>query len=133
MDWKKEYEHGVIWQDFQHEKFIENLNNLLTIVIAKKKDEKAFMKGVNFSIQYCNNHFKTEEKYMLKHGYPRTENHIMQHNKFVKDLKGLIAAKSLDNSEKTSRLLNELMAWFSNHILTTDKNLAKFIIAYKLS
>lgn len=132
MDWKKDYEHGLIWQDFQHEKFIDNMNILLGLVLAKEQDEQSFNRVANFSIQYCNNHFKTEERYMIKHGYPRTENHIKQHNQFIKDLKKLISQKNFDDTKKTAELLNGLMAWFAKHILETDKHLANFIITHDL-
>ena len=63
MEWDEKFEQGVIWQDFQHKQFIDNLNILLHMVTSKVKDGRAFNRVANFTIQYCNNHFKTEELY----------------------------------------------------------------------
>ena len=64
MEWKKKYEHGIIWQDAQHEQLLEKIKVLLKMVVSGENDEKEFTRVVNFTIYYCNNHFKIEEKYM---------------------------------------------------------------------
>jgi len=133
MEWEEKYEQGVIWQDFQHKQFIDNLNILLHMVTSKEKDERAFNRVANFTIQYCNNHFKTEELYMKKHAYPRIKKHTDEHKQFVQDLKKIISDKNFGNIEKASTLLNKLMSWFVQHILETDKYLAAFIKKHNLS
>ncbi|MBU0675988.1 MAG: hemerythrin family protein [Proteobacteria bacterium] len=133
MEWKKEYEHGILWQDVQHHQLLDQINELIRLVVSEERDEKGFNKVVNFVIQYCNNHFKIEEAYMTSHGYPRAKNHIAAHHQFIRDMKKLLSMEGENNKEKSQELLSSLMEWFVTHVLETDKYLAQFILKHKVS
>ncbi|MBU0673728.1 MAG: bacteriohemerythrin [Proteobacteria bacterium] len=132
MKWKEEFQHGIIWQDFQHKQLVGNINALISSVTTGNIDEKTFRKTARFVVEYCNTHFKIEEAYMKSHGYPRTNAHVAQHNEFIKELNMLLHEDSADYSEKSSVLLNNLLKLFAEHILTTDKYFAQFLIKHKL-
>jgi len=132
MEWKEEFQHGLIWQDFQHHQLIDNINALINSVTSGDSDDKSFRKAALFTIQYCSGHFKIEEEYMKKHGYSLTESHIEQHNLFIDDFKKIISDNNLNGAQKSSVLLNKLLTWFKDHILTDDKLFANFILRHEI-
>lgn len=130
MEWKEEFQHGIIWQDFQHKQLLENISVMIESVTTGKYDPDSFRKTALFIIQYCNGHFKIEEEYMAKHGYSLAGAHIQQHNAFIKDFNNILKDKNVNDSEKSKALLHKLMAWFTEHVITTDKLLANFILRH---
>lgn len=130
MDWKEEFQHGLIWQDLQHRQLVEQINLLIQSVTTGNNDEMSFRKAAHFVIQYCNGHFKIEEEYMKKHGYPLMDSHIDQHTLFIKDFNEILKTQTNTDKEKSTMLLHKLMKWFTEHILTTDKLFASFLIRH---
>lgn len=130
MEWREEFQHGVIWQDFQHRQLLDNINVLVDSVTSGKNDPVAFRKTAHFVIQYCNGHFKIEEEYMKRHGYSLMEVHVKQHNTFINDFNGILKEKELNDAEKSSVLLHKLLGWYGDHIMTSDKLLANFLLKH---
>ena len=93
-------------------------------------DQNTFDETIRFLGEFSKEHFEKEEFFMIKHGYPRKENHITEHQEFTNDLKGL-AGCDFNGIESSVELLNKLTEWFLNHTQTTDKALAQFLIKYE--
>lgn len=132
MEWKAEFKHGVIWQDFQHKQLLDNINMLIVSVTSGKNDPDSFRKAAHFVIQYCNGHFKIEEEYMKKHGYSLQESHLKQHKQFINDFNAILKGKNLNDSERSSVLLHKLLDWYTDHIMTSDKLLANFLLKHEI-
>lgn len=132
MEWKDEYRHGVLWQDTQHRQFIDKANELLAKVLSGKCDDVTFSKTAYFLFEYCNGHFKIEEEYMRKHGYPNMEAHVSQHKEFIAKINVIVKNPSRATLDKSSDILHNLLEWFTEHILTTDKYLANFLVKHEI-
>jgi hemerythrin len=132
MEWKDEFQHGVLWQDFQHRQLLDNINMLVASVTSGNNDVNAFKKAAYFLAQYCTGHFKLEEEYMKKHGYSLAAAHIEQHNDFIRDFNKLFNEKNLNDAEKSTALLHKLLDWYAEHIVTSDKLLANFLLRHDI-
>lgn len=131
MEWKEEFQHGVLWQDFQHRQLLDTINVLIKAITTGENDN-VFRKTALFLKQYCDGHFKLEEEYMKRHGYPLMEAHVKQHNEFIKGFNNLLKEKNLNDSEKSSVLLHKLLDWYADHIVTSDKLLANFLLRHQI-
>lgn len=129
MEWREEFQHGVLWQDFQHRQLLDTINVLIKAVTTGENDN-AFRRTALFLKQYCDGHFKLEEEYMRRHGYSLLEAHVEQHNAFIKDFNVLLKEKNLNDAEKSSVLIHKLLEWYAEHIVTSDKLLANFLLRH---
>lgn len=121
---ENDYKLGIIWQDIQHRRIIEIINNISRNAHVAYKyvfDE------LNF---YIKDHFNTEEQYMLESAYDRTEEHIGEHKAFIKKIDEL-STKCLEDYDSHTRLSSFLSDWFLNHIFVVDKHLADFLLKYE--
>ena len=84
MDWINDYQHGIIWQDYQHKQLVDKMNELLDSIISGH-DKEAFFETVRFIKEYSKNHFKTEELYMKNWEYPKFKEHSKEHRDFIID------------------------------------------------
>lgn len=131
MEWKEEFQHGVLWQDFQHRQLLDSINVLIKAVTTGNNDENAFRRTALFLKQYCDGHFKLEEAYMKKHGYSLLDAHIEQHHAFIKDFNFLLK-QDLNDAEKSAALLHKLLDWYAEHIVSSDKLLANFLLRHEI-
>jgi hemerythrin-like metal-binding protein len=87
----------------------------------------AAAKVLNELVEYTAFHFKTEEDYFDKYGYPETDAHKAIHA----DLVGKVLAfkEKFDKGYATVdfELLNFLKNWLQNHICITDKKYGPFL------
>ncbi len=133
MEWDENCEHGIEWQDNQHKELLEKINILLESVAIGKEDKEEFRQILIFISGYIKDHLTEEEYYMKKHGYPRLDNHIKEHQKFTEDFNIILSVFKYEGIESSVELLNKLTTWFFNHTQTTDKLLAKFLKKYETS
>lgn len=132
MEWKDEFRHGLIWQDFQHKQLVDNINLLIGSVTTASDVDRAFRNAAYFTLQYCNGHFKIEEEYMQRHGYSLMDKHVKLHKSFIKKFNAVIKEKSLSDVDKSAALLHELLDWFTDHIMGEDKLLANFLLKHEI-
>ena len=122
------YETGVVWQDFQYKQLID-LFKQVKEARKNKKDQNLYRYTIAFLAMYVNHHFKLEEQYMEKYEYPDKENHMKEHQGFIKELK-LFRLDNFDYSEQGSDdLVKRMGNWILDHILGDDKSLGQYILA----
>ena len=81
---------------------------------------------LNGLISYTASHFKTEETYFDKYGYPDKVNHKNEHAAFVKKATDLKAGFDKNEHLLTVEVLNFMSDWVKNHIKGTDKKYSAF-------
>lgn len=69
---------------------------------------------------------------MKKHGYSLLDSHVRQHNDFIVDFNAIAKERKFDDTEKSNALVHKILYWFSDHIMTSDKLLANFIICHDI-
>ncbi len=133
MEWDAKYEHGVIWQDLQHKELVEKMHQLLDSIIEIKKDKEIFYDTIKFLKDYHKRHFLIEEEYMIKHKYTGFKDHYKEHKYFTWFLNDFISQSIYREIETSVELLNECTNWFGNHIKTSDKLFAQFLLENQIT
>jgi hemerythrin-like metal-binding protein len=103
----------------QHMKIIELANELYRIS-SHRLGLKSTKRILMALIGYTQTHFRYEEAFMGRYGYPETEEHRAQHLRLEQQV--VDYAKSVDRGEVTiEELLKFLKSWLVFHIQGTDR------------
>ncbi len=116
-----DYKLGIIWQDIQHRRIVEIIKELNT---NQNVDYKSIFDQLTF---YIEDHFNTEEQYMRKFAYDKTESHIEEHKTFKNKFDELAKSFFIDDNFILT-LSSFLNYWLPEHILVVDKELAAFLL-----
>jgi len=128
VEWKPEMSVGIGEVDVQHRKIIGKLKELSDAL--EKKEEPEIAAGIlKFLAIYIEEHFRTEEMFMLKYIYPDFKEHQEKHMGFLKRIARLDEELRL-GKVKGDDVYNESIAvynWFVLHIENTDKKMGDFL------
>ena len=126
MEWKEEFETGVVKIDEQHKELIRLINQV-HFEMAEGKEKSSLIILFEELFNYVMIHFATEEQMMKKYRYEEFENHQKQHIK----LKENMLKKKTEYEEKkiilSMRIMILLKEWLQNHILETDLKFADYM------
>ena len=123
MTWNGALATGHADIDEQHRKLIA-LANRLNESIQRGAGRHGIVSVLDELISYTAFHFEFEENLMKKANYPDFFRHQQEHKKLVSDV--LSHKARFDSGEAlSSELLTFLRDWLVNHIMKTDKVLAK--------
>lgn len=133
MLWKDKYELGVSVVDDQHRELFQRVEEFMkTLRSLASWDEKVqhvnetleFMKG------YVVEHFRDEEEYQLKIGYPGYEEHKKIHTDMVNYVLQVSAEyeSSGFNEQLMQQFGGKLLAWLINHVAAEDQRIANYAI-----
>jgi len=119
-------ETGVPECDQQHRKLVSLVNRLYRAVKAGEGRE-VLAEILNELVAYTDYHFKTEEYYFDRFGYPEGDLHKEIHRKLTAQV--LSFKEKFERGEATVSydLLNFLKDWLVNHIGKTDKKYGPFL------
>ncbi|MDQ7032595.1 MAG: bacteriohemerythrin [Desulfonauticus sp.] len=126
ISWGPAFELGIKAIDQQHKKLVEMVNQfhkkLLQGVSPQDLNEL-----IGKLIEYTATHFKTEEQFFAKYGYPEIEIHKKIHEKLVAQV--LEFKERIEKGEKNVyyNLASFLKTWLANHICVTDRRYAPFL------
>ncbi len=121
VQWKPEYELGVVTMDDTHREFIDLLNRLADCPPAEA------LERFDALLDHTVAHFWQEDVWMDKSDFPPLYCHRGEHERVLdvlREVRRLIAAGD-DGIVVT--LLRELPLWFDNHAATMDAALAGHI------
>lgn len=121
--WTEEFSVGVPKLDDQHKKWIDMINEMHdTLMAAEAKGLKDIgEKTLRAIVDYGEQHFADEEKYMEEIRYKDIEEHRTLHEVFRLNVRA-----NLHSIEEGELILNrdimkEMLLWLENHILFEDK------------
>lgn len=122
MKWTKAYRLGIDQFDSQHRLLFAICNELLEI--ENPKEEAIEFKYLFDHLRdYVNTHFKEEEEFMEKIGFPELDDHCNQHLKIVGEINHI-----LKTSQSLPQLRSELFRlfeeWIGDHIQVQDRKYA---------
>jgi hemerythrin len=118
IKWSDEYSLGNEELDNQHKELFEIASKIHNIRPNPKAKEQIKKILYDFS-KYMLYHFKAEEEYMEKIGYPKLEEHRKIHQKFVGDVRdALKEAKGITAIKETIETLTQ--EWLVEHITKVD-------------
>lgn len=127
ITWTPNLSVGVNQIDDQHKIWFDKANELFEAGKAQRAKEY-INTMIDFLDEYTKQHFRDEEAYMEKIGYPEIDAQKKAHASFIKDLAKL---KSEYNESGGNLLViinaNKMVInWLTNHITTMDKKIGDY-------
>lgn len=126
MPWGPNLSVGIPSIDEQHKKLVAMVNTIHA-GIKQGIGKDAAAKVLNELAEYTVFHFKTEEDYFDKHGYPETDAHKAIHADLVQKVLAFKEKFEKGYATVDFELLNFLKNWLQNHICITDKKYGPFL------
>jgi len=111
--------------DKQHQTLI-NLLNLLNDAMMTGKGKEILNKIIIELMNYTKIHFKTEEDYFDRYGYPETLSHKKEHSDFTGKVSEFRQRYEEGKLGLSTQIMTFLSDWLKNHIMGTDKKYTKF-------
>ena len=116
----RKYSVNVSLIDEQHKKLFEIINK----AIAAKQhsnNSKEIIEILKDISEYSQEHFETEENYMLKFNYPGYQHHNAEHYDFF--TKTITCFDRVVNGDYhiSNKLIEYLKQWLDNHIQGSDR------------
>ncbi|MEA4920476.1 MAG: hemerythrin family protein [Clostridiaceae bacterium] len=133
MLWKDKYELGVTLIDTQHKELFQRIETFLyTLRSSASWEEKVHR--VNETLEFMNGyvleHFKDEEAYQKKIGYPNYEMHRQLHAEMVSYVQQVSSEYEREgcNEKLMQQFAGKLLAWLINHVEAEDQRIANYAI-----
>lgn len=133
FQWSKYFETGIGVIDKQHLSLVKLLNQYGALVAEDRISVKELKLATEQLSNYASYHFKEEEILMYEAGVDKRhlKIHRAQHKDFMKDVRSFSSA--IMNKDAEGRLAKQLFEylaqWLVYHILGSDQNMAKQVLA----
>ena len=125
IKWDDSLSVNVAQIDRQHKKLVDMINELHE-AMKTGKGRDATEKIVFNLLIYAATHFRTEEEYFSKFGYPDANSHEIEHADFVRKVTEFKDDFIKGKLSLTIEIMNFLSDWLKNHIKGTDKKYVRF-------
>ena len=127
IEWNSSFSVGVALLDEQHKQLISMTNLLLSDPEATVYSERIseLLSGLT---KYAIDHFKTEEGLLEKYNYHELVAHKKEHKTFRLKVVALCQDTIDHKASVPEELLQYLMEWWVNHILTVDMRYRSFLM-----
>jgi hemerythrin len=127
--WREEYGFGVDSVDQAHQNILADMNALARAAhVGAWNLAPPLLAQIQFSAAAD---FTIEEEMMYENGYPFTELHARQHQRFFEyfgELRAEIDSGTEDRLYLTFRIKRLLTDWMVNHILNADHHFGHFLV-----
>ncbi len=131
MLWKEKYELGVPLIDTQHRELFMRVDAFMQTLrspvsweekVDKVNETLAFMKD------YVVTHFRDEEAYQKKIGYPGLEEHTAIHSGMVAYVVEVATQYEQEgyNEKLMQQFGGKLLAWLINHVASEDQQISSY-------
>ncbi len=127
IPWRGSFNTNIVEIDDQHKKLVALINELYKAYIEKQQ-KKIIEKVIDELINYTVYHFEIEENYFKQFEYENTEEHIKEHQEFVKSVESFKHKFGKNERVLTTEMLLFLQKWITGHILGSDM---KYIECFK--
>lgn len=126
IQWSDELGMGVKELDEQHRELIRIVNELIEAAAAKRGG--AVIEDIVKQLrEYSVVHFRAEEDFMASIDYPGRSAQVQAHADLKREVKEF-QRRIYERTEISAREVLEFMkGWLLNHVLTYDRELAKFV------
>ena len=125
IEWKDSLSVQVGEIDGQHQKLIGMINDL-NEAMKQGKGKTVVGEVIDGLINYTDTHFKTEERYFDRFGYPQTEAHKKEHANFVEKVLDFRTGMESGKLGLSIEVMNFLSSWLTHHITVVDKQYTQF-------
>ena len=126
VGWRHQYCTGNAQIDNQHRKIFSLIEKIRLSVIEGSRQTEQGISTVKELVEYANLHLDTEEKAMTRCDFPFIEQHSELHRRYRQQIAIYIKrCKNLDDPV-INDIFDFLKFWWTNHILSADKQLAAY-------
>lgn len=126
-NWNDKYSVNNAIIDDQHKRLLDILFRLERL-ISRKKDAADMVALLSDMSDYAEQHFRSEERYMERIGYPKLEAHREEHTKYTLEVLKFTLIHLDEEPENPRDVLNFLTHWWTDHILKVDMDYSKFAL-----
>jgi hemerythrin len=123
--WKHEYDLGIPIIDEQHRGIVTTINSLY-YAMQNKYGESILKPAIEMVNEYTHIHFKTEESFLEKCGFPDLEQHQELHEEIRIKLPR-VGKESLWNRD-AHQFMEFLKNWWLGHICEKDRIFRDFLL-----
>jgi hemerythrin len=116
--WKSEYRIGHFQTDNEHKELISLANKVIRFSDTGEDIQKIHG-ALKALLQYTIIHFRNEEQYMERLGYPEIEHHKACHAKLIARLNEVVVENS-DVNGLVHGLKRLMVVWVIGHIINED-------------
>jgi len=114
VEWTQEMELGIPEIDAQHRKLVEMLNDFYR-ELEEGQEEEAVRRFFEELGRYVEEHFKYEEEFMERIGFPELESHKRTHRLFEKLYKEDLEKYLKGNKKALRELVALTLSWLHPH------------------
>lgn len=119
--WDTAYLLGIPEIDRQHEKIFDIYDQIVNMSDLQEKYQDDEMKNILHELEdYLKIHFKSEEALLHKANYPNIEEHIIEHEMFIKKVDEFVLGYQANSPILLNNMLDFLKKWLVSHIMVTD-------------
>jgi hemerythrin-like metal-binding protein len=125
IEWSPSLSISIKEIDDQHKGLIETINTLEAAARDPNRNKVCFEIVLKLK-SYFNEHFTTEEKYMLQYNYPELLSHKQEHAEFIKNVLDFELA-CVEFYSPFTPMLDFLKEWLLKHVAGTDMKMGDFL------
>lgn len=131
MLWKEQYRIGVPLIDKQHKELFSRIENYVKVLRSDESWEskiESVNETLDFMKDYVVTHFRAEEAYQQKIGYPEHEKHKKLHDGMVEYVNSVSRQYEQEGYKEQlmQQLAGRLLAWLVNHVASEDQKIADY-------
>ena len=124
--WKDAHSLGIGFMDHEHQGLVDAMNALFE-PMARGEEPAVLAPLLRALVQQTRAHFTSEERAMVRHGYPQAADHAARHAELLAQVAQLEADFAAGKIQLTLRAMQYLKSWLTEHIETTDRAFAGFL------
>lgn len=126
VEWKDSLSVKIMDIDKQHQELLRIINELHE-AMKSGKAKSVLDDIINRLIGYTKSHFKVEERLFLLYKYPEAEEHMDEHENFVRKVGEFKDKFDKGNTSLSIEVIRFLSSWIENHITTVDQRYSEFL------
>jgi hemerythrin len=119
IKWRDSYSVDIEQIDHQHELLVKLINDMFEVV-RDKETNMSPSSQISTLIEYTQEHFDYEEKFLEQAGYEFLDHHKKIHKELVQEVMDLRDLIEKNTDGVSSDLYSFLRNWLVNHILKED-------------
>ncbi len=122
FSWSDEYLLGYTAMDDTHREFVTIVNDLLSC------DDAAVESHLQAFARHAEAHFKEEDNWMERTGFPPRDCHVDEHAAVLKSVYQVLEVVKEGDFAEGRRLAAALADWFPGHAFHLDSALAQWMV-----
>ncbi len=126
IEWKKEFEVGIVDVDHEHQELIRLINNLHD-AMSGENATVSVMDFLGEIYSHVSAHFALEEKIMRTQKYDQYTDHKADHERLLDELRDIMDDYEESAYYSDGEFSAHIKRWFTEHFKTKDARLHKHL------